>query len=102
MMTRPVRKFIRAPAAKIRSLRQKPLVIQGSGVVGVLLLPLHGAEAADGQQAQSIGGIAPWSFEQGGAHADGELVDPHAAGLGRQKVAQLVDGDEHAEYQDRS
>ncbi len=40
--------------------------------------------------------------QQGGAHADGELVDPHAAGLGRQEVAQLVDGDEDAENQDRA
>ena len=87
---------------KDQELAPEALVIQGSGVVGVLLLPFHGAEAADGQQAQSICGIAPGLFEQGGAHADGELVDPHAAGLGRQKVAQLVDGDEHAEYQDRS
>ncbi len=36
------------------------------------------------------------------AHTDGELVDPHAADLGRQKMAQLVYGDEYAEYQDRN
>ena len=30
----------------------------------------------------------------------GKFVDPHAAGLGRHEMAQLVNGDEHAEHKD--
>ena len=38
--------------------------------------------------------------EQLRPHADGKLIDAHAAGLGRAEVAQLMQRDQHAENQD--
>ena len=46
--------------------------------------------------------VSPRLMEELRAHADGKFVDAHAAGLGRQKVAKLMHGDEHAENQDRN
>ena len=100
MMRRPVRKFIPAPAAKMMSFFQKPWLPRARGSVGRLVLPLHGAEAADGQQPQGILGLPLLALPEAGPHADGELVDLHAAELRRQEVAQLMDGDQHAEDQD--
>ena len=77
----------------------KALTVQRRRVVGVLLFPFHGAEAAHGEGAEGIPGVAPLLFPQNGAHADGKFVDADAAGLGGQEVAQFVDGDEHAEHQ---
>ena len=67
-----------------------------------LVLPLHGAKAADGQKPQGILRVALRLVEELRTHADGKFIDAHAAGLGRQKVAELVHGNEHAENQDRN
>ncbi|CAN4043729.1 Molybdenum transport system permease protein modB, partial [Dysosmobacter welbionis] len=72
---------------------QRPLVAR------VLILPLHSAEAADGQQPEGILGLLRLLVPDQRPHADGKLVDPHAAELGGQEVAQLVDGDQYAENQ---
>ena len=66
-------------------------------VAGVLVLALHGAVAAYGQAAEGIQGLALLLFEYGRAHAYGELVDLDAQQLSRREMAELVDGDEHAE-----
>ena len=76
------------------------LVAQRARVVGGLLLALHRAEAADGQQAQCVGRLPLRLFQDRRPHADGKLIDAHAAGLGRAEVAQLMQRDQHAENQD--
>ena len=76
------------------------LPVQRALIVGVLVLTLHGAVAADGQKAQGILGIPLRLMQELRPHTDGKLVDTHTAGLGRQKMAKLVHGDEHAENQD--
>src|SRR5699024_3196943 len=62
---------------------------------------LQGAVAADGQQPERVLGLLRLPVPHQGPHADGELVDPDAAELRRGEVAELVDGDQHAEDQDR-
>ena len=78
---------------------QKPWLLSAR-VVGGLLLALHRAEAADGQQAQCVGRLPLRLFQDRRPHADGKLIDAHAAGLGRAEVAQLMQRDQHAENQD--
>ena len=75
-------------------------VAEGPGVVGgrLLVLPLHGAVAAHGKEAKTVKGISFLFLQQGGSHADGELVDLNAEEFGRGKVAELVDGNEQAEH----
>ena len=80
-----------------QQLGPESLPVQGMGVVGVLVLALHGAETAAGDGSQGVECFALLLFPQGRPHADGKFVDGHAAGLGRQKVAQLMDGDQYAE-----
>ena len=75
-------------------------VAEGPGVVGgrLLVLPLHGAVAAHGKEAKAVKGISFLLLQQGGSHADGELVDLDAEELGRREVAELVDGNQQAEH----
>ena len=73
------------------------LIGKGPGVVRALVLPGHGAEAAEGDAAQGIFRLALFPFEDDRAHADGKLLHPHTAGFGGGKVAQLMHGDQHAE-----
>ena len=89
------------PGGKDQQLRPKALVFQGPGIAGGLVLPLHGAESAEGKAPQSVQSLPLLPLANGRAHADGELIHPHAAGLGGHKMPQLVYGDEHAEHQRR-
>ena len=77
------------------------LIRKRARVFRLLVLPGHGAEAAEGDAAQGIGRLALLLFEYGGAHADRELLHAHSAGLCSREVAKLVDDDEHAEDKDR-
>ena len=52
---------------------QAGLLLKARGS-GVLLLPLHGAEAADGEQPQ-VYSVSLLPVQDAGPHADGELVD---------------------------
>ena len=97
---KPRQKVHKGSGCEDHQLLEKALAAQGPLVRGGLVLPLHGAEAADGQQAQGVLGLPRVPVPDQGAHADGELVDPHAAELCRGEVAELVDGDQHAEDQD--
>ena len=72
---------------------------EGARVVRGLVLAGHGAVAPEGDQAQGVEGLALLLFPEGRAHAQGELIHPHAAGLGRQEVAALVDAHQQAEEQ---
>mgnify|MGYP000130275648 CR=1 FL=1 len=90
------------PGGKDQQLRPKALVFQGPGIAGGLVLPLHGAEAAEGKAPQGVQGLPLLLLANGRAHADGELIHPHAAGLGGHKMSQLVYGDEHTEHQHRN
>ena len=74
------------------SVTQKYFIVSG-------IVTLHSAEAADGQQPEGILGLLRLLVPDQRPHADGKLVDPHAAELGGQEVAQLVDGDQYAENQ---
>ena len=66
-------------------------------IVGRFVLPGHGAEAAEGDAAQGIDRLALLLLQDGGPHAERELLDPDAAGLRRGEVPKLMDADEHAE-----
>ena len=79
----------------------EPLVVQGVGIIRILILALHGAKAAAGDGAERIQCIALLLFPQGGPHADGKFIDGHAAGFGRQKVTQFMDGDQYTKDEDR-
>ena len=70
---------------------------EGPGIVTVLVLPLHGTVAADGDQTQRVGCLPPGALQQGWAHADGKLIDLHPQELGRHKMPQLMDEDQKAE-----
>ncbi|MPN39291.1 hypothetical protein SDC9_186819 [bioreactor metagenome] len=69
--------------------------------MGVLVLPLHGAEAAHGKGAQGIVGLAPARGEKLGTHAEGKFVYLDSQQLGGGKVARLMYQDQHSEHQDR-
>ena len=76
------------------------LVAEAVGVVGVLILPLHGAEAPDGESAEGeFGPLLPLFVPDLGAHADGKLVDGDAAQPRGDKVAPLVGGDQYSKQE---
>ena len=74
-------------------------IVEGSGVVALLVLALHGAVAADWQQAQRIEGLPSLRLQELRAHVDGVFVHLHARELGRDEMAELMDGDQEAENQ---
>ena len=96
----PGRKIEEGPGHQDEKPLPGGLVPKGPGVVGVLPLPLHGAEAADGKGPEGIGRLPAPAGKQLRPHADGELVDPDSQRLGGNKVAEFMDGDEQAEHQD--
>lgn len=73
------------------------LIHERARIVGRFVLPGHGAEAAEGDAAQRIDRLALLLLQDGGPHAERELLDPDAAGLRRGEVPKLMDADEHAE-----
>ena len=60
---------------------------------------LPDADLPDGQQPEGVLGLRCLLVPDQGAHADGELVDTHAAELRGGKVTELMDGDQYAENQ---
>ena len=100
MMRRPVRKFIPAPAAKIRSRFQKPCFPRARGLSDSSPSPSMAQKPPMGSRRAGVLGLPLLALPEAGAHADGELVDPDAAELRRQEMAQLMDGNEDAEDQD--
>ena len=75
------------------------LVAKGPGVAAVLVLALHGAVAANGQQAQAVLGLPFLKANQFWPHAQGKLVDPDARGLCQQEMSQLVKENDKAKKQ---
>ena len=75
------------------------LVCKGSGVVGLFILPCHGAVTPYGYAPEGILRLLPLLFEYGRTHADCKLVDPHAEGLCRGKMPELVNAYEYTEKQ---
>ena len=85
-----------------------------SGRGGVLFVPALGLralgaflsfqrhEAAHGQEPQGVLGALAVGLDEGRPHADGELVDLDAAELRHRKMAELMDGDDCAEDEQRS
>ena len=72
---------------------------EGPGVVGdPLFLPLHGAEAADGKQAERVFRLPFLPVKEQRTHADGELVDLDAAEFCGKKVTKFVESDEDPEH----
>ena len=65
-------------------------------------LPFQRHEAAHGQEPQGVLGALAVGLDEGRPHADGELVDLDAAELRHRKMAELVDGDDCAEDEQRS
>ena len=74
-------------------------VDKGAGILALAVLPLHGAVAANGDQAEGILGLLPLPAEESRTHVDGKLVDPHAGELCGQEVAQLMNENQKAENQ---
>ena len=64
------------------------------------VLALHRTEAANGQQAQRIGGLPAAEGKQLGAHTHRKLIDLDPQELGGDEMAPLMDGDEQPEEQD--
>ncbi|MPN20681.1 hypothetical protein SDC9_168060 [bioreactor metagenome] len=91
----------KGPRHKNEKLLPIPLAADGPGIIRILVLSLHGAVAAHGEDAEGILRLSPLSFKEGRTHADGKLVNLHAAGLGGQKVSQLVERDKHAKHENR-
>ena len=69
------------------------------GVVGGVVLPLHGAEAAHGDGAQGILRLPFLRGEQQRPHADGKFVHPHPQQLGGDEVSELMQGDEDTKHE---
>ena len=67
------------------------------GVIAVPLLPFHGAVAADGDTPQRIQGLPNLLLPQNRTHKQRELIDLNPGGLGREKMAKLVDKDQQTE-----
>ena len=65
-------------------------------------LPFQRHEAAHGQEPQGVLGALAVGLDEGRPHADGELVDLDAAELRHRKMAELMDGDDCAEDEQRS
>ena len=57
---------------------------------------IHAHVPAQGQQGDAIFSVASRKAEEFGPKAQREGQHPHAAELGDQEVAELVNGDEHA------
>jgi len=62
----------------------------------------HGHEAAKGDRSQSVLGLTDFFADHPGPEAQTEDLHAHSQELGRQKVAQLVKRDEHAQDDDDS
>ena len=85
--------------AKDDELFPEALVGEGSRVLGLLILA-HCAEAAYGQDAQGIQGLALLLFPDSGPHAYGELIHPDSAGLCSDEMSEFMYGDQNAEHYD--
>ena len=79
---------------------QNALIIKRAGILGSFVFPLHRAETSYRQSAKRIYRLFSLLFEQLRPHADGELRHLHAAGLGHQKMSQLMDKDQDSERKD--
>ena len=97
----PQHKVHKRPGAQDDNLLPCRLPGKGPGVARVLVLSLHSAVAPHGKGPQRVQSLPPLLGPQGGAHADGELVHLHPQQLGRDKVSELVDGNEYAKERNR-
>ena len=86
--------------------RSRKIILLRS-VVGFCLLafgaflPFQRYKAAHRQGAQAVLGAFMVLFPEQRPHADGKLVDLNAAELCHSKMPELVDGDHHAEHEQR-
>ena len=72
-------------------------IAEGPGIVALLILPLHGAVAPQGDAADGIQGLSPLPFPQGRPHENGKLVDFDFEQFGGEEMAKLVNQNENAE-----
>ena len=73
------------------------LVVERVLILAVLVLALHADISADWQNAHGIVGLALLLFEDGGAHADRELVDLDLEKLCKKEMAELMEHYDDAE-----
>ena len=71
-------------------------------IVGIAVFPFHRAVAAERYGTKRIERLTLLFFPDGGSHADRELVDLHTAELCHGEMAELVNGDQDAENQNRN
>ena len=75
-----------------------PALLPGKcpGIAGVLILPLHGAVAADRESPKGVKGFSFSLRPQSRAHADSKLIHLYPQQFCGDKVAELMDGNEHS------
>ena len=75
------------------------LLQKGPLVVGVLTLPLHDAGPTEGQKPEAVVRIPFLEAHQSGAETQAELIDLDPELLGEEEVAEFMEEDDEAEYQ---
>lgn len=98
--TKPVRKFMKAPAQRM-TIFFHPLARPKARGCRSPHPPLHGAVSADGQGTNTVKCLPLLLLPESGPHAHRELIHLHPQQLGGGKMPQLMGGDQHAEDQYR-
>ena len=96
---KPRQKIHSRTGHKNQQFLSKSLAYKRPVISCVLIFPLHGAKTTDRQCPEGVLRFLPLSAPDSGTHTDGKLIDPYTAELCRQKVAQLMDCHQNAEYQ---
>ena len=72
------------------------------GIFAGLILPLHGAESADGEQTKGIRCLPFPKVQELRSHTDGELVDLNMVQLRHDKMSELMNPNNQPENENRN
>ena len=74
-------------------------LLEGSGVIGLGVLPFHGAVTTDGNAANGIKSLTLLLLPDGRSHKHGKLIDLHTGSLRCQKMSKLMDKNQNTKDQ---
>ena len=95
----PLMKTFKEDFGMDEELAEKALIAEGAGIIGLPLLTLDGAKAADGQQAKRIGRFLSLLVPDQRAHADRKLMHGDTTELGGDKMTEFMHSDQNAEHE---
>jgi hypothetical protein len=75
-------------------------VAKGPGIGGLLILPLHSAEAANRQSTETVKCFPFLFLQKSRSHANGKFIDLDPKQLCGGKMAELMDRDEQSKHKD--